>query len=149
MNPSIEESTLSMPAAPVAPRKQHQDVRHGEPVTDDYFWLRDRSHPEVFNYLQAENAYTAEVTKSLQPFVDKLYVEMLGRIKQTDLSVPVRRGGYLYYSRTEEGKQYPVQCRRTSNMEAPEEVLLDVNELAKEHKFVGLDAFEVSNDGNL
>jgi oligopeptidase B len=149
MNPSVEEPTLSMPAAPVAPKKQHQDVRHGVTVADDYFWLRDRSHPEVFNYLQAENAYTAEVTKPLQPFLDKLYVEMLGRIKQTDLSAPVRRGRYLYYSRTEEGKQYPIQCRRKDSIEAPEEVLLDINEVAKKHEFVELDALEVSDDGKL
>ena len=74
---------------------------------------------------------------------------MLGRIKQTDLSVPTRRGEYLYYSRTEEGKQYPIQCRRKGSMEAPEEVLLDLNELGKDRKFVGLGGFAVSDDHNL
>ena len=72
------------------------------------------------------------MTKELQPFSDALYKEMLGRIKQTDLTVPTPRGGYLYYSRTEEGKQYPIQCRRKGNMEAPEEILLDLNELGKD-----------------
>ena len=74
---------------------------------------------------------------------------MLSHIKQTDLSVPVRRSGYLYYTRTEEGKQYPIHCRRKGSMEAPEEILLDPNELAKTHKFVGLGAFAVSDDQNL
>ena len=89
------------------------------------------------------------MTKSLQPFSDALYKEMLGRIKQTDLSVPTSRRGYLYYSRTEEGKQYPIQCRRKGNMNAPEEVLIDLNELGKDKKFVGLGGFTMSNDQNL
>jgi len=137
------------PAPPVAPRDPHTEVRHGATVTDDYYWLRERSNPEVIKYLQAENAYTEAMTKDLKPFEDTLYHEMLGRIKQTDLSVPVRQGAYLYYSRTEEGKQYPIQCRRKGSMDAPEEVLLDPNQFAKDHKFVGLSGFHVSDDQNL
>ena len=102
-----------------------------------------------FEYLESENAYTAAMTKDLKPFSDALYSEMLGRIKQTDLSVPTRRHGYLYYSRTEEGKQYPIQCRRKGSMDAPEEVLLDMNELGKGKKFVGLGGFVLSDDQNL
>src|SRR5215470_3227280 len=89
------------------------------------------------------------MTKDLKPFSDVLYKEMLVRIKQTDLSVPTLLRGYLYYSRTEEGKQYPIQCRRKSTMEAPEEVLLDLNDLGKDKKFVGLGGFVVSDDQNL
>ena len=129
------------PAPPVAPRTDHREVRHGATVVDDYFWLREKSNPQVVQYLEAENAYTAGMTKELQPFQDALYKELLGRVKQTDLSVPTSRHGYLYYSRTEEGKQYPIQCRRKGNMQAPEEILLDPNELGKTHKFVGLGAF--------
>jgi oligopeptidase B len=136
-------------APPVAPRVPHSEVRHDEKVTDDYHWLRERSNPEVTKYLEAENAYTEAMTKDLKPFEDALYHEMLGRIKQTDLSVPVRQGNYFYYSRTEEGKQYPIQCRRKGSMDAQEEVLLDLNELGKGRKFVGLGAFEVSDDQNL
>ena len=136
-------------APPVAPRIAHTEVRHGATVTDDYYWLRERSNPEVAKYLLAENAYTEAMTKDLKPFEDTLYQEMLGRIKQTDLSVPIRQGAFLYYSRTEEGKQYPIHCRRKGSMDAPEEVLLDLNELAKDHKFVGLGAFVVSDDQNL
>jgi oligopeptidase B len=136
-------------APPVAPRIEHREQRHGATVIDEYFWLREKSNPEVIKYLEAENQYTSAITKELKPFEEALYQEMLARIKQTDLSVPVRRGPYLYYSRTEEGKQYPIQCRRKGTMEAAEEVLLDLNELAKGHKFVGLGAFVVSDDHNL
>jgi oligopeptidase B len=138
-----------MPAPPVAPRADHREVRHGATVNDDYFWLREKSSPKTVQYLEAENAYTEAMTKGIQPFADALYKEMLARIKQTDLSVPTPRHGYLYYSRTEEGKQYPIQCRRKGNMQAPEEILLDLNELGKDHKFVGLGGFTVSDDQNL
>ena len=139
----------TVPAPPEAPRAEHREVRHGATVNDDYFWLREKTNPKVVHYLESENAYTEAMTKGVQPFADALYKEMLGRIKQTDLSVPSPRHGYLYYSRTEEGKQYPIHCRRKGNMKAPEEVLLDLNELGKDHKFVGLGGFAVSDDQNL
>ena len=137
------------PVPPVAPVKEHREVHHGVTLVDNYYWLREKTNPEVTKYLEAENAYTDALTKHLKPFEDSLYKEMLGRVKQTDLSVPVRRGSYLYYSRTEEGKQYPIQCRRKGTMEAPEEVLLDLNTLAEGNKFVGLGGFVVSDDQNL
>jgi len=134
---------------PVAPTEDHREVRHGATVIDNYYWLREKSNPKVVAYLEAENAYTQAMTAGLAPFQDALYKEILARVKQTDLSVPVRRGDYLYYSRTEEGKQYPIECRRKGAMDAPEEVLLDLNELAKTHKFVGLGRFVVSDDHNM
>ena len=141
---------MSQPAAPpIAKRVEHREVHHGIAVSDDYFWLREKSNPEVIRYLEAENAYTEASTEDLKPFTDALYTEMLARIKQTDLSVPVRRGGWLYYARTEEGKQYPIHCRRQGTMEAAEEVLLDINELAKGKTYAGLGAFVVSDDQNL
>jgi oligopeptidase B len=139
----------AQPSPPVAPQVDHREERHGATVIDNYYWLREKSNPKVVAYLEAENAYTKAMTADLAPFQDALYKEMLGRVKQTDLSVPVRRGDYLYYSRTEEGKQYPIQCRRKGSMEAPEEILLDLNELAKSHKFVGLGVFMVSDDHNM
>ena len=78
--------------APVAPITEHKEVRHGTTVADDYFWLREKTNPKVVQYLEAENAYTAAMTKSLTPFSDALYTELLSHIKQTDLSVPTRRG---------------------------------------------------------
>src|SRR5580658_5969712 len=146
---SISAQNPVPPKPPVAPVKEHREVRHGETVIDPYNWLREKSNPEVIHYLEAENAYTEASTKGLKPFQDALYTEMLARIKQTDLSVPVRRSGYLYYARTVEGKQYPIQCRRKGSMDAPEEVLLDPNELEKAHKFVGIGNFVVSDDSNL
>ncbi|HEY1183732.1 MAG TPA: S9 family peptidase [Bryobacteraceae bacterium] len=137
------------PAPPVAPIKPHSDVRHGETVIDNYFWLREKTDPEVVRYLEAEDAYTEALTAGLKPFQEALYTEMLSHIQQTDMGVPVRRGSYLYYVRTVEGKQYPIRCRRKGNMDAPEEVLLDANELGNQHKFVGVGNFVVSDDGNL
>jgi oligopeptidase B len=137
------------PQPPVAPVIVHRETRHGTTVVDNYFWLREKSNPEVIKYLEKENAYTEAMTKRLKPFEDALYSEMLSHIKQTDLSVPVRRGDYYYYSRTEEGKQYPIQCRKKGGLDAKEEVLLDLNELGQGRKYVGLGAFVVSDDQNL
>jgi len=134
---------------PVAAVITHRETRYGTTVVDNYFWLRDKSNPEVITYLEKENAYTEAMTKPFKSFEDALYSEMLSHIKQTDLSVPVRRGDYLYYSRTEEGKQYPIQCRKKGGREAKEEVLLDLNELGQGKKFAGLGVFEVSDDQNL
>src|SRR5436309_5363793 len=137
------------PTAPVAAIVEHHKLRHGTKVVDNYYWLREQSNPEVIKYLEAENAYTQAMTKNLRPFEEALYKEMLGRIKQNDLSVPARRRNYLYYDRTEEGKQYRIYCRRNGSMDAPEEVLLDGNKLAEGLKFVGFGATALSDDQNL
>jgi len=140
------------PVPPTAKQVEHISVWHGEKVNDPWFWLREKTSPEVVAYLQAENAYTEAMTKDLKPFSEALYKEMLGRIKQTDLSVPVRRGAYHYYSRTVEGKQYAIQCRRKATKDgayeekAPEEILLDQNQLAEGLKFLGLGGMAVSDD---
>jgi oligopeptidase B len=140
---------------PVASRVEHKEIRHGEAVVDPYFWMREKANPAVIKYLEAENAYTEAMTKSLKPFQEALYSEMLGRIKQTDLSVPVRRGKYFYYSRTEEGKQYPIYCRKaaapdgTWNAKAAEFVMLDQNAMAKGLQFLSIGIRATSNDDNL
>ncbi|HLJ94382.1 MAG TPA: S9 family peptidase [Gemmataceae bacterium] len=145
----------TVPTPPSAKQVEHISVWHEEKVHDPYFWLREKSNPAVLRYLEAENAYTEAMTRDLQPFVESLYQEMLGRIKQTDLTVPTRRGGYFYYSRTEKGKQYPIQCRKKATAngaldeQAAEEVLLDLNELARGFKFLSLGAFAVSDDAHL
>ena len=132
-------------SAPVAERRA--------PESDPYAWLRQKADPAVMAYLEAENAYTADVTAPLRPLEDTLYQEMLGRIQQTDLSVPIRRGRYLYYSRTVEGLQYPIHCRKRApegnEPEGPEEILLDMNEQAKGLAFFSLGAFEISDDAQL
>jgi hypothetical protein len=110
--------------APMAKKIVKTTDIHGEKLADDYFWLRDRQNPEVKAYLEAENAFADSVMKPTVAFQEALYKEMLGRIKETDLSVPYREGAYLYYSRTEQGKQYPIYCRKKGNLEAPEQVML-------------------------
>lgn len=134
---------------PRAQQKEHVRTLHGETVADPYYWLREKGTPDVETYLKAENAYTELVTKRIQPFRERLYKEFLSRIQQTDLSVPYRRGNFYYYNRTEEGKQYPIVCRKRGSLDAAEEVMLDVNELAKGQKFFSLGAQVVSDDGNL
>ena len=133
---------------PVARREPHVTEIHGRTLKDDYFWLRERTNPEVLKYLEAENAYTEEVMKPTRALQETLYHEMLGRIKQTDLSVPYRLGEFHYYSRTQEGKQYPYMCRRKGSMEGVEEILLDLNALAEGHSFIGVGAYVVSDDGD-
>jgi oligopeptidase B len=133
---------------PVARKVPHETRIHGYTMKDDYFWFRERKNPEVIKYLENENAYTEEVMRPTKDFQEVLYKEMLGHIKQTDLSVPSRIGEYYYYSRTEEGKQYPYQCRKRGSLTAKEEVLLDLNKLAEGHSFLGLGGFRVSDDGN-
>jgi oligopeptidase B len=140
------------PTPPEAPRTDHTQVWHGRTFVDPYYWLREKGSPEVERYLEAENAYTEAMTADLKPFSDALYEEMLGRIKQTDLSVPTRIGRFHYYRRTVEGLQYPIRCRRPAGPDgaysesAPEEVLLDQNEMAKGLAFLSIGEFEVSDD---
>jgi oligopeptidase B len=139
----------STPKPPVADKIHTEKPINGAVLVDDYAWLRERTNPRVREYLEAENAYAEQFTADEKPFAEKLYNETLSHIKQTDTSVPYRKHGYWYYSRTEEGKQYPVVCRKKETLAAPEEVMLDVNELAKGEKFMSLGAFNVSDDSNL
>lgn len=136
---------------PVAKKEPKVLKIHGYEITDNYAWLRDRNkekNPEIINYLKAENAYTESFMNRHQPFVDALYKEMLGRIKQTDTSVPYRIGEYWYFNKTEEGKQYPVYLRSKSKDMKDSEVLLDQNEMAKGFEYFAIGDFAVSDDGN-
>jgi oligopeptidase B len=126
----------------------HATHIHGQTLNDDYFWLREKSEPAVLRHLEAENAYAESLLRPTEDLQRRLYDEMLGHIKQTDLSVPYRLGAYSYYARTEEGKQYPIYARKASD-DAPEEITLDLNALAEGHSYLGLGAYEVSDDGHL
>ncbi len=139
----------SLPKPPVAKIVPHVSEVNGHKMVDNYFWLRNKPNPEVRAYLEAENVYTDAVMKPTEGFQKKLYGEMLGRVKETDVEVPYKEGEYFYYLRTEEGKQYPIRCRRKGSMDAPEDVILDQNELAKGQTFMSIAAFAVSPDGNL
>jgi oligopeptidase B len=146
---SQETRADAVPKPPAARRAPAEHVLHGDRRVDHYAWLRRKENPEVIAYLEAENAYTDAILKPTEPFQEKLYQEMLGRILQTDLSVPYRLRGYRYFTRTEEGKQYGFHCRRLDSEGAAEELLLDLNLLAEGHSFLGLDSFEVSEDNQL
>jgi len=136
------------PRPPVARQIPKVVTWHGESFSDPYFWLRDRANPEVMAYLEAENAWTEAVMKPTEALQKALYDEMLSHIKETDLTVPYRLGGWLWYSRTETGKPYPIYCRKRAS-EGPEQVVLDVNELAKGEKFMAVGPYAVSDDANL
>jgi oligopeptidase B len=137
------------PKPPVAKKVPHIVELHGDKRADDYFWIKDKTNPEVIKHLEAENAYTTAMTKRLKPLREKLYKEMLGRIKETDRAVPARENGYWYYSRTEEGKQYPIFCRKKATLESAEQIVLDGNEEAKGQKFFQVGERKVSDDGTL
>jgi oligopeptidase B len=133
---------------PVAPRTPHAVTLHGETLEDDYFWLRDKNDPRVAAHLAAENAFAEAALQGTGALQERLYKEMLARIKETDLSVPYLKGRYWYYARTEEGKQYPILARKLGALTSAEEIVLDLNLLARDHAYFAVDAFVVSDDGN-
>lgn len=133
-------------APPVADVVPKFDTLHGDVRVDNYFYMRDRTNPKVIPYLEAENAYTDARTKHTAKLQEDIYNEILGRIKQTDLSVPVWRSPYWYYTRTEEGKQYPIFARKLNGLTAKEEVIYDQNAEAGKSTFFSLGGFEVSPD---
>jgi oligopeptidase B len=122
---------------------------NGVSLVDDYGWLRMKNNPAVLPYLEAENAYAEQLTADQKPLAERLYQETLSHMKQNDMSVPYRKHGYWYYSRTEAGKQYTILCRKKGSPDGAEQVLLDVNELVEGGKFMSLGSFEVSEDSNL
>ena len=137
------------PQPPMAEKKTKTTNIHGDTMVDDYFWLREKTNPSVQAYLKSEDDYAMSAMKHTAGLQEKLYNEMLSHIKQTDENVPYRSGTYFYYSRTEQGKQYPIFCRKKGSKEAAEEIILDVNELAKGQKFMSVGMLIPSDDGNL
>jgi oligopeptidase B len=136
---------------PIARKEHKRTALHGVVLTDDYAWLRDKENPEVTAYLEAENAYAEVVMKPFEGLREELYQEMLSHVKQTDVSVPFRDGGWWYYTRTEEGLQYAIHCRTHGSPNAtedtPEQVILDGNQLAEKHAFFSIGAMAVTDDG--
>lgn len=132
---------------PTAPKRPYHITQHGETRTDNYYWMRDRQDPEVIKYLRAESDYLEEVMGPTKPLQEVLYAEMIGRIQETDSTVPEKRGDFYYYTRMEAGCQYPLFCRKKDSLEAPEEILLDQNLLAQGQPFCSVGAFAVSPDG--
>ncbi len=134
---------------PIAKVIAHLDTVLGRELVDNYFWLRERDNPDVIAYLEAENEYTASVMKHTVALQEKIYEELIGRIKETDLTVPYRKGDYFYYSRTEEGQQYEIYCRKHDSLEAKEEILLDLNLLAEGKEFLSLGTYRISPNSKL
>jgi oligopeptidase B len=133
----------------VAQKIPRTETVHGQQRVDEYFWLREKTNPAVRSYLEAENAYCEAVMKATEPLQKRLYKEILSHLKETDLEVPYRERGWFYYTRTEQGRQYPICCRKLGSLDAAEEVTLDLNELAKTEKYLQLSNYEVSDDGQL
>ena len=142
-------STATRLTPPLAEAKHTENSLHGHTLVDDYAWLRDKESQETLAYLTAENDYTAAVMEPTKDLQETLYREMLSHIKETDVSVPYRDGDYWYYTRTEEGQQYPIYCRKKHSLEAPESIILDVNQMAEGESFMSLGGLAVSDDGNL
>ncbi len=151
-----------LPSPPTAEKHHTETLVHGAPLIDDYAWLRDKENPEVTAYLDAENVYADAVMAPLAALRDELYQEMLSHMKQTDVSVPYRDGDWWYYSRTEEGLQYAIHCRRRAadkekagapgldletGEESREQVILDGNELANGHAFFSIGDTDITDDG--
>jgi oligopeptidase B len=134
---------------PIAARRPRVLEAHGDQRVDPYYWLREKDNPEVIAYLEAENSYADAVMAPTVPLQDKLYREIVGRIQETDTSAPTFYKGWWTYTRTVEGLDYEIYCRRRGAMEAPEEVVLDGNELAKGHAYFDLGYVERSRDENL
>ena len=136
--------------APLAPKHPHAITQHGETRTDDYFWMRYREDPNVLAYLNEENGYCEAMTAHTQALQERLYQEMRGRIKETDMSVPEQRGDHVYYARTQEGLQYRTCCRMQLRAEAgnevAEEILLDQNAMADGQSYFRVGVFAPSPD---
>jgi oligopeptidase B len=167
--PLYTKKDMADPNPPIA-RTEHTEIHlHGETLIDDYAWLRDKENPDVTAYLEAENAYAQADTATLARLRDQLYNEMLGHIKQTDVSVPFRDGDWWYYTRTEEGQQYAIHCRKRAGtpgslpqpsgdnseprsesappFDTQEQIVLDGNKLAEGHAFFAVGATDITDDG--
>lgn len=147
--PHTKSFPADTPRPPVAKIIPKTDTTHKDIRVDNYFWLRDKKNPEVMKHLEAENAYTEAIMSDTQPLQEKLFAEMKGRVKESDVSVPYKDNGYFYYTKTLDGKQYPVYCRKQGSADGKEEVMLDMNALAEGKKFLRLGAWNVSRDNKL
>mgnify|MGYP001949197701 CR=1 FL=1 len=133
---------------PIAVKKPHRLEKHGDTRIDNYYWMRERESPEVIDYLNAENAYREEIMAGTEGLQKSLFDEMVGRIKKDDSSVPYKLEGYFYYTRFSGESEYPIFCRKKGTLEADEEIMLDVNELAKDHAYYQVGGLSISPDNN-
>lgn len=141
-----EAKTVISLQAPVADKYPHYTTIHDTTLVDNYFWLRDKENPEVIAYLEAENHYADSLMQDTEGLQERLFAEMKGRLQEDDSGVPVKKGPYYYYQRTEKDKQYPIYCRKKDSLAAKEEVILDINKLAAGSEYFSLGSFEISPD---
>ncbi len=147
---SCKNEGLNMTAkAPDVEKKPKELSIHGDTRVDNYYWLNERENPEVIDYLERENAYTKEVLAPTEQLQEDLFQEIKGRIKEDDASVPYFKNGYYYYTRYEEGKEYPIYCRKEGSLEAEEEIMLNVNEMAKDYDYYAVSGVSVSPDNSM
>lgn len=137
------------PVPPTAPRYAQELIMHGDTRIDFYYWMNQRENPEVIAYLEAENAYLQQVMAPTQKLQDQLFAEMSGRIKQDDSSAPYLSNGYYYYTRFETGGEYPIYCRKKGHLEAEEEIILNVPEIAKNYNFFSVGGMDISPNNQL
>jgi oligopeptidase B len=152
LSPACKNKSTMKPEGiqpPDAEKKPKELTIHGDTRTDNYFWLNQRDNPEVIDYLKAENEYTEAAMEPTEELQDELFKEMKGRIKEDDSSVPYKKNGYYYYRRYEEGKEYPIYCRKRGSLDAEEEVMLNVNKMAKGHSFYRVSGVSVSPDNSM
>lgn len=144
MSPINEDSSLGFLNPPLAKTIPTNLEKHGRSRVDNYYWLSERDNPDVLAYLMEENDYAQGVMAHRSKFEETLFEEIKGRIKQTDLSVPYKLDDYYYYTRYEEGREYPLYCRKRETLDAQEEIMLDVNVLAEGHEFFSIGGMAVS-----
>ncbi|OQX97948.1 MAG: oligopeptidase B, partial [Bacteroidetes bacterium 4572_117] len=142
-----EEKKQAQP--PVAEKIKKELTIHGDTRVDNYYWIRERENPKVIDYLNAENSYTDSMMAHTKDFQTNLFDEIVGRIKKDDSSVPYKRNGYFYYTRYQEGGEYPIYCRKKENMDAAEEIMLNVNEMAKGYSYYQVVGARVSEDNKI
>lgn len=142
-----KETDLTKP--PAAKKTAKELTAHGDTRIDHYYWLNNREDPEVISYLDAENAYTARMLQHTEKQQEELFEEMKGRIRQNDKSVPYKLNGFIYYTRYEEGKEYPFYCRRALHEGAPEVIMLDVNALSEGYSYYQIGSVQISPDNSI
>lgn len=144
-----KSQTLALPQPPKLEKIKKELTIHQHTRIDNYYWLNQRDNPKVIEYLKAENDYLKAVMKHTEPLQEKLYNEIIGRIKKDDSSVPYKTNGYYYYNRYEKGKEYPLYCRKKESMESPEEIMLDVNAMSQGHNYFQVRGLSVSPDNTM
>ena len=137
------------PTPPVAKKIPTNLEKHGDVRVDNYYWLNQRENPEVISYLEAENTYTESVMAHTKDLEEILFQEIKGRIKQTDQSVPYKEDDYYYYTRYEDGKEYPFYCRKKGSLDGEEQLMVDVNALAEGHEYCAVRGRRISSEQDL